>query len=168
MKHVTVTGLLLAAFIVGWAIGQHGRPCSTALAAEAASPATPAQIEQLRVQVKQLEGLVPDQAAVMTKVGYHFTNLYIALQHDNWPLADFYLGETRNNVKWAVRAKPIRKNSAGQEIDLAGIAQAVDNGPFTDLKKAIDAKKKEACEKIYAEALTNCYACHKASSKPYL
>lgn len=131
-------------------------------------PAAAPSVEQLQVQIKQLQGLVPDQAAVMSHVGYHFSNLWFAIEHENWALADFYLGETRNNVKWAVRAKPIRKNSAGQEIDLAAIAQAVDNGPFTDMKKAIDAKQKTQCEKVYDETLTNCYGCHKASSKPYL
>jgi hypothetical protein len=136
------------------------------LAADAPKPAP--SVEELQTQIKQLQGLIPDQAAVMSHVGYHFSNLWFAIEKENWPLADFYLGETRNNVKWAVRAKPIRKNSAGQDIDLVGIAQAVDNGPFTDLKKAIDAKQKDQCEKLYDLTLTNCYACHKASSKPYL
>ncbi|MDB5291191.1 MAG: hypothetical protein JWL69_2432 [Phycisphaerales bacterium] len=126
-----------------------------------------AQVEQLREEVQKLQGLVPDQAAVMTHVAYHFSNLWFAIDKENWPLADFYLGETRNNVKWAVRAKPIRKTKAG-DIDLAGIAQALDNGPFTDMQKAITAKSKAHCVQAYDEALVNCYACHKASEKPYL
>ena len=134
----------------------------------APAPADPAaELTQLREQVKHLESLVPDQAAVMTKVGYHFTNLWIAVRHDNWPLADFYLGEVRNNVKWAVRAKPIRTVRAGT-LDLNGIAQAIDNTQFADLKKAIDAKQKEQFIKSYEETMTACYACHQASEKPYL
>ena len=129
---------------------------------------TQRQVEQLQQQIKKLEALIPDQAAVMTHVGYHFTNLYIAVQKENWPLADFYLGETLNNIKWAVRAKPIRKNSAGQEIDLAAIAQAIENTQFKELKQAIAAKDKQQCVKVYEQTLAGCYACHTASSKPYL
>jgi cytochrome c553 len=137
---------------------------------QAAAPADPSgsqRLEQLEKQLKGLEAMVPDQAAVMSHVGYHFSNLWVAVEQENWPLADFYLGETRNNVKWAVRAKPIRKTAAGQ-IDLTAIAQAIDNAQFSDLKKAIAAKNKEETEKLYDQTLTACYACHKASEKPYL
>jgi hypothetical protein len=150
--------------IAGMFLWIGNRPRSLA----AAPPQDPAQIEQLQAEVKRLQGLLPDQAAVMSHVAYHFSNLWFAIEQENWPLADFYLGETRNNVKWAVRSKPLRKNAAGQEIDLAGIAQAVDNGPFTEMKKAIDGKQKDLCQKIYDQTLATCYACHKASSKPYL
>jgi hypothetical protein len=135
--------------------------------AAAASADSAAEIAQLREQVKQLETLVPDQAAVMTKVAYHFTNLYIAAQQENWPLADFYLGEVRNNVKWAVRAKPIRTVRAGT-LDLNGIAQAIDNTQFAELKKAIDTKQKDRFNQAYEQTLTACYSCHQASEKPYL
>jgi hypothetical protein len=156
-----VIGFLSAMVLMFWRSGTH-----EAVAAPAPPDAT-AQINQLQEQVKHLESLVPDQAAVMTKVGYHFTNLWIAVQHDNWPLADFYLGEVRNNVKWAVRAKPIRTVKAGT-LDLNGIAQAIDNTEFTALKKAIDAKQKEQFASAYEQTLTACYACHQASEKPYL
>src|ERR1044071_3460995 len=78
--------------------------------AHAAEQSKDLQIQQLQEQIKSLQGLVPDQAAVMTHVAYHFSNLFFAIEQENWPLADFYLGEARNNVKWAVRAKPIRKD----------------------------------------------------------
>src|SRR4051794_37124343 len=98
-------------------------PGATALAqpAAGAKPEVPAaQVAELQSQLKHLEGLVPDQAAVMTKVGYHFTNLYFAIDRQNWPLADFYVGEAQNNIDWAVRAKPVRKDAAGRDVDLGG------------------------------------------------
>jgi hypothetical protein len=169
MNRATLTASVVAALFGGWAIGRHGRSSSTALAAEAASPAAATlQLDQLREQIKHLEGLVPDQAAVMTKVGYHFTNLYIALQHDNWPLADFYLGEARNNINWAVRTKPIRKDPQGRDIDLGAIAQAIDGTQLTALQKAIAAKDKPQCLTLYRQTLDACYGCHTASGKPYL
>lgn len=138
----------------------------------AADPAKPdgtqAQVALLQAEVKRLQELVPDQAAVMTHVGYHYGNLWAALEAENWPLADFYLSETRNNIKWAVRTKPVRKDKAGKDIDLAAIAQALDNSQLADMKRAIDAKDKARCARLYDEALAGCYACHKASDKPYL
>src|SRR5689334_1184440 len=63
--------------------------------AKAGAPSPASQVADLQAQIKHLEGLVPDQAAVMTKVAYHFTNLYAAIDRRNWPLADFYLGEAQ-------------------------------------------------------------------------
>lgn len=159
--------LMTAAYLAG------GRGGAATIAAPAAAPAPAAddmrrQVERLQQQIKEMEGLVPDQAAVMTHVAYHFTNLYIAVQKENWPLADFYLSETMNNIKWAVRAKPIRKNAQGQDIDLAGIAQSIENTQFKDLKQAIAARDKEGAEKAYEVTLAACYACHTTSGKPYL
>lgn len=78
-------------------------PASPGSPGSAGSAATEAEVEKLKAEVNRLQGLVPDQAAVMTHVAYHFTNLWFAAKDENWPLADFYLGEVRNNVKWAVR-----------------------------------------------------------------
>src|SRR5262249_14122123 len=117
------SGVLLLGAMILLIDGRFSRPAVAR--ADAAKPAEndrQAQIEQLQAQIKRLEGLVPDQAAVMTKVGYHFTNLYVAIARENWALADFYLGEAQNNIDWAVRAKPVRKDSQGRDIDLAGIA----------------------------------------------
>jgi hypothetical protein len=127
-----------------------------------------ADVKDLQQQLKKLQELVPDQAAVMSHVGYHFSNLWFAIDQDNWDLADFYLSETRSNLKWAVRTKPIRKDASGKEFELAPIAEALDNGQFTDLKKSIAGKDKATSVKLYRDALGICYACHKTSAKPYL
>jgi hypothetical protein len=130
-----------------------------------ATPKTP--LEELQAEIKKLQELVTDQAAIMTHVGYHWTNLWFALDKQNWPLADFYLSETRNNLKWAVRNRPFRKTAAGV-IDLGAIAQALDNTQFAQLKDAIGKKDWARSVKHYDEAMQGCFACHKASEKPYL
>jgi hypothetical protein len=124
--------------------------------------------DDLAAQVKALTELVPDQAHIMADVGYYFTNLWFAGNAENWPLADFYLGETKSHLKWAVRSKPIRKDNAGRDINLANILEAFENSQLTKLKQAVDRKDKTAFEAVYKESLTICYACHKASDKPYL
>ena len=113
------------------------------------------QVDELRAEIKKLQGLAPDQAAIMTHVGYHWTNLWFAVEKENWPLAEFYLSETRANLKWAVRAKPIRKTAAG-DVNLGNIAEALDNTEFTQMKTAIGKKDKDRCVKLYDQAMQFC------------
>ena len=50
--------------------------------------------------------MLPDQSHVMKDIAYHFSNLWFAAQAQNWPLAGFYLNETRSHLKWAVSPAP--------------------------------------------------------------
>jgi len=165
---VAIALVILAAAIVFFVSRPLKMESSTTPSETKGASAQSADVMLLKEQVKKLEGLVPDQAAIMSKVAYHFTNLWFAADQENWALADFYLGETRANVKWAVRSKPIRKGPNNEDVDLNAIAQALENGQFTDLKKAIGAHDKARVAQLYDDTLKTCYACHKASAKPYL
>ena len=83
---------------------------------EQTSPAASSQTppENLAARVKALEDLLPSQSHMMADVGDHFTNLWFAGRAENWPLADFYLGETKSHLRWAVRRIPIRKDNRGR------------------------------------------------------
>ncbi len=124
--------------------------------------------QDLLARIAALEAVIPDQAHIMADVGEHFTNLWFAGGAGNWPLAEFYLNETRSHLRWAVRAKPIRKDNQGHDINLGNILEAFENSQLTQLKQAIDGKDLRAFERVYRESLTVCYSCHKASDKPYL
>jgi len=142
------------------ALGARARPAP-------AGPQEPTRAE-LEAKIKALEGLIPDQAHIMADVGDHFTNLWFAGQAGNWPLADFYLAETKSHLRWAVRRIPVRKDSRGQEIHLGNILEAFENGPLAALKNPVDGKDKAGFGRVYREVLTACYACHKAADKPFL
>jgi hypothetical protein len=73
------------------------------------------------LSVQTLRERLPDQAHAMADVGYHFANLWFAAEKQNWPLANYYLGETRSHLRWAVRIHPVRKTKAGA-VDLNGMA----------------------------------------------
>jgi hypothetical protein len=121
-----------------------------------------------QMDITSLEGRLPDQAHVMADVGYHFENLWFAADKQNWPLANYYLGETRSHLKWAVRIHPVRKTSAGAEVDLNGILEAVDNSFLAEVGKAITNKDAAKFKIAYHETLQGCYACHTACEKPFL
>src|SRR5688500_17646496 len=66
---------------------------------------------QLQQEIQQLKDKAPDQAHAMVSVAYHFNNLWFAANRGNWPLAEFYLNETRSHTRWAVRIIPVRKDN---------------------------------------------------------
>lgn len=138
--------------------------CDAPAPAAAPSPAP----DELEARIKALEALIPDQAHIMADVGDHFTNLWFAGTAGNWPLADFYLNETKSHLKWAVRRIPIRKDNQGRDINLTAILEAFENSQLAQLKRTIDGKDEPAFEKVYRDSLTMCYSCHKAADKPYL
>jgi glucose/arabinose dehydrogenase/cytochrome c2 len=109
-----------------------------------------------------------DQAHVMADVGYHFANLWFAVGNTNWPLAQYYLGETRSHLAWAVSIHPVRKTSTGAEVDLKGILDAIDNSILSEVGKAIESKDSNKFKTTYQQALVGCYACHSACEKPFL
>jgi hypothetical protein len=131
------------------------------------SPDVAAEIGRLKEEIERLKGMLPDQSHVMKDVAYHFSNLWFAGQAQNWPLAAFYLSETRSHLRWAVRVRPVRRTAAG-EIDLRSILDGVDRTLLANVQKSVEARDLGAFSKTYRDALDGCYACHQASEKPYL
>ena len=110
----------------------------------------------------------PDQSHAMVDVGYHFANLWFAADKENWPLAKYYLEETRSHLNWAVRIHPVRTTKAGGEVDLKGILQAIDNSFLSEIDGAITNKDTAKFKTAYRQTLEGCYACHKACEKSFL
>jgi len=110
----------------------------------------------------------PDQSHAMVDVGYHFANLWFAADKENWPLAKYYLEETRSHLNWAVRIHPVRTTKAGGEVDLKGILQAIDNSFLSEIDGAITNKDTGRFKTAYRQTLEGCYACHKACEKSFL
>jgi hypothetical protein len=147
--------------------------CSGLVALETAAlaqgtGAPQADIGALKAEIEALRRLVPSQSHAMADVDYHFSNLWFAGQNGNWPLAAFYLNETRSHLGWAVRIRPVRKLSSGQELDLRPILQSVEGSGLAELKTAIDGGNAKAFDAAYRKTMTECFACHLASEKPYL
>jgi hypothetical protein len=160
-------------FLVAAVLAAGGALVMTARAQPAAPP-TPAiagdqaaEVARLKDEIERLKGLVPDQSHVMKDIAYHFSNLWFAAGAQNWPLAGFYLNETRSHLRWAVRVRPVRRTTTG-EIDLRPILDGFDRSLLTVMQKTIEARDPAAFAKAYRDALSGCYACHQASEKPYL
>ena len=165
---LALTGLLLmGAWMALWS---GSSPATRATQAD--DPQPPAleghRIGVLEADVATLNDKAPDQAHAMISVAYNFNNMWFAAKAENWPLAQFYWNETRSHLRWAVRIIPVRKDHTGAEVKLADILEALENAPLKQLQEAIEAKNHEKFVAAYRFTLENCYACHKASDKPYL
>lgn len=177
MKQRNLAGgaaLLLLGFLAGLFAATSRGPVTAAAEQKpktgkaAVATISPHDLQKLKADAAKAKNAAGDQAHAMTSVAYHFTNLWFAGQHGNWPLAKFYFGETRSHLRWAVRIIPIRKDAQGREVKLTEILKSVENTPLNQVEEAIKAKDRSRFAKAYAFTLQSCYACHKASAKPYL
>lgn len=65
-------------------------------------------VKAIAAELEAIKGKLPDQSHAMEDVSHHFANLWFAVQDKNWPLATFYLDETRSHLRWAVRISTLR------------------------------------------------------------
>jgi hypothetical protein len=161
---------VVVALLAGVILGVVSHTLLSSAAAPAIAPANDAAGSAVdwKPEIDTIKGKLPDQSHVMQDVSYHFSNLWFAGQHENWPLANFYWSETKSHLHWAVRIIPVRKDNAGKEIKLGEILEGMENGPLKQLGEAIAAKDKDAFEKSYRFTMETCYGCHKAADKPFL
>lgn len=161
MNRLPGSWLIVTAVVAGCGL-------STAMGMEPNADAANAQIAALKADIEQLRSQLPSQSHAMTDVDYQFTNLWFAAQERNWPLATFYLNETRSHINWTVRLRPLRKLASGQDLDLRPLLQAIEQSGLTEIRTALDKRDNKAFKSAYQDTLKQCYSCHLASEKPFL
>jgi hypothetical protein len=134
----------------------------------AQQPAPQATTASLQAEVERLKDLVPPHSHPMVEAGMFAANVWFAGQKQNWPLAAYYLNETRNRIRWEVHLNPGPKGADGNPVDMQGIFDGIDNGALTTVRKAIEAKDSKQFAASYKNLLEECYSCHKAALRPYL
>lgn len=153
-------------FLGGAVACQQAKPVSPA--APQAAEAAAREIAALKAEVQNLKDRAVSASVAMADVSFHWSNLWFAGQHKNWPLANYYYSEARNHVRWLIRINPMPKGPDGEPVDLKGIFDAVDTSTFAAVKAAIDKKDSAQFAAAYKEALESCYQCHKSVGRPYL
>jgi hypothetical protein len=156
-----IVGLVAGGAVLGGAAVELWRRDRLPAPTTAQSGAPPADLQRLNT-------LVPSQSHAMADVAYHWTNLWFAAEHQNWPLAEFYFNEARSHMQWAVLIRPIRKDDQNRDVDLQAIFDALDVSSFAGVKMAIAQKDSQKFAAAYKLALDGCYTCHKSSAKPFL
>jgi hypothetical protein len=122
----------------------------------------------LQADIDRLKSIVPTQSHTMTDVGYHWANLWFAVQQRNWPLARFFFNEARQSIRWTVLIRPVRKGPDGGEVDIKSIWDGIDPSSMAAVDIAIEQEDVAVFESDYKVALETCYACHKAAGLLFL
>ena len=125
-------------------------------------------LDALRADVARLKANAPSQSHTMSDVGSHWTNLWFAAEKKNWPLAMFYFEESRQHILWTIQLRPVRKGPDGNDVNLMPMFESIDTSAFKAVAESIQAQNPAAFAQAYRTTLESCYACHKASGKPYL
>jgi hypothetical protein len=167
-RFIRTVALLLVGLFGGMLALRGGTAPSRAAEPSSPAPAKPDDVAALRAEVDRLKGMVPDQSHSMADVSYHYSNLWFAAREGNWPLAQFYAGEVRSHLHWAVRIIPVRKNNKGQEIRLTEILTPIEVTNLKAVDDAVAAQDGPKFEQAYRNMMDSCYACHLAADKPYL
>jgi hypothetical protein len=135
--------------------------------AQDATEGTP-DLAAMQADIAHLKEVVPSQSHTMTDVGYQFANLWFAGKHRNWPLADFFLNESRQHIVWTINIRPVRRNPDGGSVDIRAMFEGIRDGALKDLAQSIANKDEAKFTVAYKSMLEACYACHRAAAKPYL
>ena len=128
----------------------------------AAAPSNP------QADLERLKSITPPMSHPMVDVGYHTANLWFAAQKKNWPLANYYWGETRNRLRWEVALNPGPKGTDGNPVDMKATLDGIEHGSLAKVKDTIDKKDSKQFVDEYKHLLEDCYSCHKAVNRPYL
>jgi hypothetical protein len=160
-----VSGALLGALVTV----QYERSAVAIVSAQVQQPPPQMDLATLQADHLALKAIAPTQSHVMADVAIQFGSLWFAGQKKNWPLATYYLNESRNRINWAVRINPtVKAQVTGDPVDIKGIFDGVDTGSIAPLKAAIDKKDSVAFVAAYKVMLESCYSCHKSIGRPYL
>jgi hypothetical protein len=153
----------LGAMLGGLFVSSWGHPA--AIAQQNSPQSNPAAMQ---TDLAHLKDLIPPHSHPMVEVGMFAANLWFAGEKKNWPLADYYLNETRNRIRWEVHLNPGPKGADGNPVDMQSIFDGIDNGTLPKVKKAIEMKDSKQFAAEYKHLLEDCYSCHKAAARPYL
>jgi hypothetical protein len=162
VRPLTKFAATLAAVCLVWGVGS-SQPVRAQSTGSAQS-----DLSALKEEIETLKRLLPDQAHAMSDVDYHFSNLWFAAQNAHWPLAEFYLNETRSHLNWAVRMRPVRRLSTGSELDLREVLRGVESSGLTDVREALGKRDLKMFEAAYRNTMAQCQGCHVAAEKPFL
>ena len=161
IRHVLSPSLLAGIALTGSIVAPSQAQAPPAATAESNDPAA------LRAEIERLKSITPGQSVAMTQVAYNFNNLWFAVHAGNWPLAQFYFGDAKGRLRWALRITPVRKISTGN-LELEPFLAGLEKTQLAKLGETIMAKDVKQFEAAYRATLEGCHACHTASEKPYL
>jgi len=125
-----------------------------------ANGALEAEIAQLKATVEDLK---PGLGETMGVIQQHHAKLYYAGTKNNWPLADYELGEIQEGLDDAVKFNPTFKGAP-----VADLVPSLTKSSLAQVHDAIEKKDRKAFIDAYNSLSSSCSNCHKAANHPFV
>ena len=119
-----------------------------------------AEITQLKAAVEDLK---PGLGEIMGVIQQHHAKLYYAGAKNNWPLADYELGEIQESLEDAVKFNPTFKGAP-----VADLVPSLTKASLAQVHQAIEKKDRAAFIEAYNSLSSSCSNCHKAANHPFV
>jgi len=119
-----------------------------------------AEIAQLKATVEDLK---PGLGETMGVIQQHHAKLYYAGTKNNWPLADYELGEIQEGLDDAVKFNPTFKGAP-----VADLVPSLTKSSLAQVHDAIEKKDRKAFLEAYNSLSSSCSNCHKAANHPFV
>ncbi len=126
----------------------------------ASTAALEAEIAKLKSDVDDLK---PGLGEIMGVIQQHHAKMYYAATKDNWPLADYELGEIQESLDDAVKFNPTFKGAP-----VADLVPSLTKASLAQVHDAIAKKDKKAFLSAYNSLSSSCSNCHKAANHPFI
>ncbi len=107
------------------------------------------------------EGYTPGLGEIMTSTQVRHVKLWLAAQHDNWPLVMYEMDELEEGFSDAEKYHPTHKSSP---VPIKELLAPITNGPVIDLRKAAENQDRVAFAQAFDDLTLACNTCHEATS----
>ena len=101
---------------------------------------------------------IPSLGDMMVAIQLKHSKLWYAAKFNNWPLADYELGQLSANLKEAARFYPNMPASDITATDKLAV----------QIGESIKAKNHAQFDQSFAQMTTECNRCHEAASRPFI
>jgi hypothetical protein len=137
--------------------------CLVSALAGCTEPGGNSDVAALKTRVEKIEGLLPGPGEAMSGIQVHFAKLHFAGEAGNWDLARFELAEIKENLDLVVTLRP-----EDNGVDLKGLADAFERTQLAGVAGAIEAGDPARFDRLYAESIAMCNACHERTGRPFI
>ena len=115
-------------------------------------------------QSKQAHAYLPGMGEIMGATQMRHAKLWFAGKAENWPLANYELGEIREGFGDAVVYYPVFKEG----VPVSKILDKFTDTPLKELEIAIRNKNEKDFQKAFDDLTSACNSCHHAANRGYI
>lgn len=129
---------------------------------QSSSPTAESRIARLEQTTSDLK---PGLGEIMGVIQQHHAKLYYSGIKENWPLAQYQLGEIQEGLDDAAKYYPKFKEV---KASIAELIPTMTKGSLEEVSKSIEQKNKKEFIKAFNKLNIACTSCHRAAEHPFI